>query len=300
MLELAILGLLEDQELHGYEIRKRLRDELGLFSNISFGSLYPALSRLERGARDGPSRRTDGDVGGRPVPMTGSLSGERAALRSRRASPARGRRGRKVYRITDAVGSSSPTCSAARRGAGTDDARSFGLRLAFARYLPPRPDCACSSAAGPSWPSAWPRPRADGHRQPARPLRPVPRGAHHGVDRTRHLLARPADRRRAGRARRWHPAPQSEFAPRDEGDDRDGGRGSMSAVRVAIAGVGNCASSLVQGVEYYRDADPDDVVPGLMHVELGGYHVRDIEFVAAFDVDPPRSASTWARPSSPG
>ena len=48
MLELAILGLLEDQALHGYEIRKRLRDELGLFSNVSFGSLYPALSRLER------------------------------------------------------------------------------------------------------------------------------------------------------------------------------------------------------------------------------------------------------------
>jgi myo-inositol-1-phosphate synthase len=59
----------------------------------------------------------------------------------------------------------------------------------------------------------------------------------------------------------------------------------MSTVRVAIAGVGNCASSLVQGVEYYRDANPDDIVPGLMHVELGGYHVRDVEFVAAFDVD---------------
>src|SRR6186713_2463984 len=56
-------------------------------------------------------------------------------------------------------------------------------------------------------------------------------------------------------------------------------------VRVAIAGVGNCASSLVQGVEYYRDAAADDQVPGLMHVELGGYHVRDVEFVAAFDVD---------------
>ena len=56
-------------------------------------------------------------------------------------------------------------------------------------------------------------------------------------------------------------------------------------VRVAIAGVGNCASSLVQGVTYYRDADPDDEVPGLMHVVLGGYHVRDLEFVAAFDVD---------------
>jgi len=59
----------------------------------------------------------------------------------------------------------------------------------------------------------------------------------------------------------------------------------MSTVRVAIAGVGNCASSLVQGVEYYRDANPDEVVPGLMHVTLGGYHVRDVEFVAAFDVD---------------
>ncbi|HLF40768.1 MAG TPA: inositol-3-phosphate synthase, partial [Acidimicrobiia bacterium] len=56
-------------------------------------------------------------------------------------------------------------------------------------------------------------------------------------------------------------------------------------IRLAIAGVGNCASSLVQGIEYYRDANPDDSVPGLMHVEMGGYHVRDVEFVAAFDID---------------
>ena len=56
-------------------------------------------------------------------------------------------------------------------------------------------------------------------------------------------------------------------------------------IKVAIAGVGNCASSLIQGVQYYRDADPNEFVPGLMHVVLGGYHVRDIEFVAAFDVD---------------
>lgn len=55
-------------------------------------------------------------------------------------------------------------------------------------------------------------------------------------------------------------------------------------VRVAIIGVGNCASSLVQGVHYYRDAEDNDQVPGLMHVNLGGYHVRDIEFTAAFDV----------------
>jgi myo-inositol-1-phosphate synthase len=56
-------------------------------------------------------------------------------------------------------------------------------------------------------------------------------------------------------------------------------------VRVAIVGVGNCASSLVQGVHYYRDADSGEQVPGLMHVDLGGYHVRDIEFTAAFDID---------------
>ena len=55
-------------------------------------------------------------------------------------------------------------------------------------------------------------------------------------------------------------------------------------IRVGIIGVGNCASSLVQGVEFYRDASEDDLVPGLMHVELGGYHVRDVEFSAAFDI----------------
>ncbi|MEJ7743474.1 MAG: inositol-3-phosphate synthase [Nocardioidaceae bacterium] len=59
----------------------------------------------------------------------------------------------------------------------------------------------------------------------------------------------------------------------------------MSSVRVAIIGVGNCATSLIQGVHYYRDADPSGSVPGLMHVQFGAYHVRDIEFVAAFDVD---------------
>ena len=59
----------------------------------------------------------------------------------------------------------------------------------------------------------------------------------------------------------------------------------MSELRVAIIGVGNCASSLVQGVHFYRNAKDDEFVPGLMHVNLGGYHVRDIKFVAAFDID---------------
>src|SRR5690349_8273355 len=59
----------------------------------------------------------------------------------------------------------------------------------------------------------------------------------------------------------------------------------MGSVRVAIVGVGNCAASLIQGVHYYRDADPETTVPGLMHVTFGDYHVSDVEFVAAFDVD---------------
>ena len=59
----------------------------------------------------------------------------------------------------------------------------------------------------------------------------------------------------------------------------------MAKIKVALAGVGNCSSSLVQGVQYYKGADPSEEVPGLMHVVLGGYHVSDLEFVAAFDVD---------------
>lgn len=71
------------------------------------------------------------------------------------------------------------------------------------------------------------------------------------------------------------PQPASSLSPRR----------SPGKVRVAVIGVGNCASSLVQGVEFYRDASDDERVPGLMHVNLGGYHVRDIEFTAAFDID---------------
>ena len=63
------------------------------------------------------------------------------------------------------------------------------------------------------------------------------------------------------------------------------GDSPMEPINVAIVGVGNCASSLVQGVHYYKDADEDAEIPGLMHVNLGGYHIRDVNFVAAFDVD---------------
>ena len=73
----------------------------------------------------------------------------------------------------------------------------------------------------------------------------------------------------------------------------------MSKVKVAIAGVGNCANSLIQGIEYYRDAAADTEVPGLMHVDFGGYHISDVEFVTAFDVDSTKvgqdlSKAMWA------
>ncbi len=69
------------------------------------------------------------------------------------------------------------------------------------------------------------------------------------------------------------------------GSSNGSSRHQHEKVRVAVIGVGNCASSFVQGVQYYKDADPAERVPGLMHVDLGGYHVRDIEFSAAFDID---------------
>ncbi len=78
MLDLAILGLLLEQEMHGYEIRRRLRDELGLFANISFGSLYPALAKLERNGS--VTVAAEGAAPVTPIPATGSLSGERAGL----------------------------------------------------------------------------------------------------------------------------------------------------------------------------------------------------------------------------
>src|ERR1041384_7477523 len=70
-------------------------------------------------------------------------------------------------------------------------------------------------------------------------------------------------------------------------------------VRVAIIGVGNCASSLVQGVEFYKNAPEDEFVPGLMHVRLGDYHVRDVEFSAAFDIDINKVGKAGAEAFSP-
>ena len=88
-------------------------------------------------------------------------------------------------------------------------------------------------------------------------------------------------------------------SPRPHPSTNGGGRYQNEKVRVAIIGVGNCASAFVQGVQHYRDADPAERVPGLMHVDLGGYHVGDIEFSAAFDIDAEKvgkdlSEAIWA------
>jgi DNA-binding PadR family transcriptional regulator len=129
MLELAVLGALAEQPLHGYELKKRLSETLGPLWGISFGSLYPALRRLER---SGAIEETDASESVRTgfVP-TGSLDGDLAAARlRRRALP--GRRTRKAYRITDA---GRATFAELLTDSTTDDERTFALKLSFCRFL---------------------------------------------------------------------------------------------------------------------------------------------------------------------
>src|SRR2546423_3210209 len=90
LLELAILGLLKEQDLHGYELKKRLTDTLGSFSSVSFGSLYPALNRLERAGAVAATATPESSAA--LVPMTGSLAGELAAYRARGRQPRQGGR----------------------------------------------------------------------------------------------------------------------------------------------------------------------------------------------------------------
>jgi DNA-binding PadR family transcriptional regulator len=139
VLELAILGVLKEQELHGYELKKRLTDALGAFSSVSFGSLYPALARLEAaGAVRAVTPAAQEPLPGPAVPMTGSIAGEAAAFRARRAAtrPARSSRTRKVYAITER-GEALFEELLVTDSASADDDRAFNLKLAFCRYLPP-------------------------------------------------------------------------------------------------------------------------------------------------------------------
>ncbi|HEX7096764.1 MAG TPA: PadR family transcriptional regulator [Acidimicrobiales bacterium] len=129
MNELAILGLLKEQPLHGYELKKRLTGLLGGRATLSFGSLYPALSRLER---SGVVTAVDSAPDATAVPMTGSLGGEVAAYRARAVRPPRSRRNRKVYAITPA---GERRLHELLRTPATDD-REFVIQVAFCRFLP--------------------------------------------------------------------------------------------------------------------------------------------------------------------
>jgi DNA-binding PadR family transcriptional regulator len=134
VLELPILGLLKDGPLHGYELKKRLDETLGLWG-VSFGSLYPALARLER---EGAIEALEQVEAPRPVPVTGSLSGEAAAARGLRRDRLGigGRRRRKAYRITERGETLFDELFDAEPSPGSDDARAFAWKLAFFRYFP--------------------------------------------------------------------------------------------------------------------------------------------------------------------
>ena len=132
VLDIAILGLLMERDYHGYEIRTQLRDRLGMGANVSFGSIYPTLARLERRDLVEAVSVNENRIG---ALSTGSLSGERASLRSLRTSPGLGRRGRKVYRITDRGRQEFMDLLA--DPATLDDGKNFSLRVALAKYLTP-------------------------------------------------------------------------------------------------------------------------------------------------------------------
>jgi DNA-binding PadR family transcriptional regulator len=134
VLELAVLGLLHDSDLHGYELKKRLGDLLGPWSTVSFGSLYPALSRLERhGLVSVTTSSEPAEKSAESSPMSGSLGAELAAFRARGRSRATGgRRARKVYAITDAGRAELRTLI----DDPTGDDRTFAVRVALAGYLP--------------------------------------------------------------------------------------------------------------------------------------------------------------------
>jgi len=135
MLELAILGLLVEEDLHGYELKRRLTDALGALSSVSYGSLYPALARLEKAAA---VKVVTANPATDEPPSTGSLGAELALYRRRAEStgPARSGRTRKVYGITER-GRTIFTELLTGEVASLDDDREFTLRLTFARFLPP-------------------------------------------------------------------------------------------------------------------------------------------------------------------
>ena len=272
MLELAILGLLQESPMHGYELRKELATKLGAIrAAISYGTLYPTLRRLQTAGWITEAGRDS--AGAAEVP------------------PLTSRRGRVVYKIT-AEGKERFAELLAQAGPETYDDAGFGVHFAFFS----RTDRA-DPAAHPRGPPPPGRGAPGGPARRARPGRRAARRLHPrtAAPRPRRLRARGPLAGGAHRQRALRPHPAAGAAPPDHPasghrrtgrDERRRRQHAMGSVRVAIVGVGNCASSLVQGVEYYRNADPNDRVPGLMHVDVRRLpRLATCEFVAAFDVD---------------
>jgi DNA-binding PadR family transcriptional regulator len=145
MIDLAILGVLKDHELHGYELRKRLGDLLGSRLAVSFGSIYPVLAKLEK---VGYVKAVTSSTGALPsIPTSGSLTGELAAFRAnpeRLDTPRRSRRGKKVYGITPRgeqrlhellVGADTTAGDGPAGGASIPSDRDFAVRVAFCHHL---------------------------------------------------------------------------------------------------------------------------------------------------------------------
>ena len=279
-LELAVLGLLHDSPLHGYELRKRLNLLLGWTRLLSYGSLYPALKRMLRAG----------------------LVTEVAM-----ASPGVSRRQRIVYQITPA-GTEYFGAKITDVGPSAWEDEDFNMRFAF--FSRTDSDVRLRILEGRRSRLQERLDRAMRSRGPAGADRYVTELQRHAIESVEREVRWLTDLIAAEREGPTH-SRASGGASRQAGVDHSGGEGAedqdaaegasskqpdrphvvseeenpMGSVRVAIVGVGNCASSLIQGVEYYKDADPSGAVPGLMHVEFGDYHVRDVEFAAAFDVD---------------
>ncbi len=283
VLETAILGLLKEAPLHGYELRKRLNIMLGSFRVLSYGSLYPALKSLvARGL------------------ITGT---EQSAAQSTSRPPSRAS-ARIVYELT-AEGKEHLQTVLASSGPAAWEDESFDVRFAFfaqtdaetrIRILEGRRTRLTERLEAVRESAARTRERLDEYTLELQ---------RHGLEQVERevrwldgLITTERDRssghaRGAARARSSS-TPASCGTIRAGARRREASRGPwnnehqgarMTSIRVAIVGVGNCASSLVQGVHFYRDADPSSTVPGLMHVQFGDYHVSSLEFVAAFDVD---------------
>ena len=239
--------------MHGYQLNRELSEQVGGMWRVSYGSLYPSLRRLER---DGAITSEPGTGARRKTVYAITEEGERLFLELLQEPPAgRTDRGRTVPRAPGV------------------------LPVPAARDADPAARAPAPGVSRHGWPtsrrtSATPQ-TADDYQRAL--LEHARAGAESDIAWLTELI-----RTRTAEVRDHRPRGGAASRERDAAQE---GAHTMTEVRIAIVGLGNCASSLVQGLEYYKDADPNESVPGLMHVELGGYHIRDVRIVAAFDVD---------------